>query len=145
MVPDNYNQINNLKNVITIFEKLNSIANEKREKILSSDWDCVHKISVEHQAVNEEFDKLMKKIELKNTKTDNNEVENLKQKIKTIIMDYKETETLNLKLLNDNMFTAKQKLEKIYNVLPADLTYSKNLKKKNELWDGRPLVFNGLI
>jgi predicted chitinase len=60
-------------------------------------------------------------------------------------MEYKEIEALNFKMLKDNLFVTKQKLEKIFNQKPIKDTYTKELKKEEDIWNNTPVVFDRLI
>ncbi|OHD25868.1 MAG: hypothetical protein A2Y34_15315 [Spirochaetes bacterium GWC1_27_15] len=136
----------NLKIILNIFEKLKIIAEDKQKNILSQKWDEVYIISEEHQKINQDFDKIMKDFgDFKTSVAINDtEIKNLKSQLKERVMEYKEMENLNIKLLNDALFFAKQKVEKIFNKKGKD-TYTKDLKKTTALWEDTAIIFDKFI
>ena len=137
-----------LVSLLCIFEKLIEITKEKQKSILNQDWNNVFLLANEQAEVVDFFNK--KDRELKEfssflKKIDDKDINNLKQKLKEYVKNYKETENLNSQLLNDHLFTAKQKLEKLFNIKVKNNTYTRDKKKSNELWDNNSVVLNKIV
>jgi hypothetical protein len=151
MVPENpFNYKSALKTLVNIFDKLLVIASEKQGLILSLSWDELYAKSSEQQELNRFFDVTMKSYGNKFLSEDNlaiqdKEIASLKNELKLKIMEYKDIENLNFRLLKDAFFVAKNKVEKIFNKKVTNDTYTKDLKKTQELWDSTPIVFNRMI
>lgn len=137
-----------LVSLLCIFEKLIEITREKQTFILNQDWNNVFMLSNEQSDVinflnkkdNElkQFSSFLKNIEDK-------EINNLKQKLKEYVKEYKEIESLNVQLLNDHLFTAKQKLENLFNIKSKNDTYTREMKKVSDLWDNNSVVLNKIV
>ena len=139
--------LSNLKTLVNIFEKLRIIAKNKQKTILEQKWEELYSISEEQKEANLYFDKTMKFLEIDNSqdKNNGNESEKIKKEIKDIMMNYKEIENTNLRLLNDSFFFAKQKVEKIFNKKLNNDTYNKDLKMVKDLWDNSPIILDRFI
>ena len=139
--------LSNLKTLLNIFVKLRLIAKNKQKIILEQKWEELYSISEEQKEANLYFDKTMKFLEIDNSqdKNNGNESEKIKKEIKDIMMNYKEIENTNLRLLNDSFFFAKQKVEKIFNKKLNNDTYNKDLKMVKDLWDNSPIILDRFI
>jgi hypothetical protein len=138
-----------LKTLLNIFNELKIISIEKKKNIMEQNWELLYMNSGEHQKINQHFDELMKSIsqnsDFKAEISVDPELRELKKQIRQKLMEYKEIESLNFKMLKDNLFVTKQKLEKIFNQKPIKDTYTKELKKEEEIWNNSPVIFNRLI
>jgi len=85
-----------------------------------------------------EFYGVLKKIEDK-------DIINLKKKLKEMVEEYKQMEYTNSQLLNDHLFTAKQKLEKLFNIKGNNDTYTREMKKTSNIWENSSVVLNKVI
>lgn len=139
--------ISNLKTLLCIFEKLKAIAENKQKTILEQKWDELYSISEEQKEINSYFDKTMKFLELDKEmlESNNKEIAKVKNEIKNIMMNYKEIENTNLRLMNDSFYFAKQKVEKIFNKKLNNETYNKELKMVKDLWDKTPIILDRFI
>lgn len=137
-----------LVSLLCIFEKLIELTKEKQKSILNMDWNNVFLIANEQaEIVNflnkkdkelKEFYSVLKKIEDK-------DIVSIKQKLKEYVEQYKQMENTNSQLLSDHLFTAKQKLEKLFNIKINNDTYTRDMKKINNIWENSAVVLNKVI
>ncbi len=137
-----------LLSLLCIFEKLIEITNEKQKFILNQDWNNVFLLANEQREVvnflNQkdkelrEFSNFLKRVDDKN-------INEMKQKLKEYVKEYKNKENLNAQLLSDHLFTAKQKLEKLFNIKVKNDTYTRDMKKVNDMWDNSSIVLNKIV
>jgi hypothetical protein len=149
MVPETTFQIKTaLMTLNNLFDKFILISEEKQKVILEQNWDELLLVSIEQDNLNKFFDDTMKsygnKFDLKNLHSNDQEIKKLKTELNEKIIKYKEVENLNFKLLRDAYFLAKIKVEKFFNKKVND-TYTRDLKKTQELWENTPYVLDSII
>ena len=130
------NDIIKLKSILlsfaTILEKLLAISVNKQQAILEQNWNEVFLLTNDQEEVatfiNEKDAELMQMLHTVGKNPDD-KLDELKFKIRELIACYRETESLNAKMMSDNMFAVKQKFEKLYNLKNNDV-YTKDMKKQ---------------
>ena len=128
----------------TILEKLLEISVKKQQAILEQNWSEVFLLTNEQQDVakfiNEKDAELVQVMSMVGSQQDD-KLDDLKSRIRELIGCYKETESLNAKMMDDNMFAVKQKFEQLYNVR-EDNVYTKDMKKQKSEFSRSMLVNN---
>ncbi|MBP5706991.1 MAG: hypothetical protein J6W76_06870 [Spirochaetales bacterium] len=128
----------------TILDKLLAISINKQNAILEQNWSEVFLLTNEQQDVakfiNEKDAELVQVMSMVGSQQDD-KLDDLKSRIRELIGCYKETESLNAKMMDDNMFAVKQKFEQLYNVR-EDNVYTKDMKKQKSEFSRSMLVNN---
>ncbi len=128
----------------TILDKLLAISINKQNVILEQNWSEVFLLTNEQQDVakfiNEKDADLVQVMSMVGSQQDD-KLDDLKSRIRELIGCYKETESLNAKMMDDNMFAVKQKFEQLYNVR-EDNVYTKDMKKQKSEFSRSMLVNN---
>jgi hypothetical protein len=146
----NYTSV--LKTLNNIFEELLKIAKDMQKSILSQNWDRIYDLSRKQEELNLYFNNSLitmehndpKKYSNDLTKDEQIEISLLRSRLKTKISKYKDIELINAKLLNDNLFVAKHKVDNIFNTGNKKDTYNKEMKKESELWEDKPVMLSKL-
>ena len=122
----------------TILDKLLAISINKQNAILEQNWSEVFLLTNEQQDVakfiNEKDADLVQVMSMVGSQQDD-KLDDLKSRIRELIGCYKETESLNAKMMDDNMF------EQLYNVR-EDNVYTKDMKKQKSEFSRSMLVNN---
>ena len=128
----------------TILDKLLAISINKQNAILEQKWSEVFLLTNEQQDVakfiNEKDADLVQVMSMVGSQQDD-KLDDLKSRIRELIGCYKETESLNAKMMDYNMFAVKQKFEQLYNVR-EDNIYTKDMKKQKSEYSRSMLVNN---
>ena len=128
----------------TILDKLMAISINKQNAILEQNWSEVFLLTNEKEDVakfiNEKDAELVQVMSMVGSQQDD-KLDDLKSRIRELIGCYKETESLNAKMMDDNMFAVKQKFEQLYNVR-EDNVYTKDMKKQKSEFSRSMLVNN---
>ena len=148
MVPEKLSD----QNYKSIIESLNQIlyqlkqsSLEKQNVILKQDWTRLRALSEEQDELLSFLDVKQKKLSLYDDQRNNGSLKDIHLTIKKSIDDYREIEADNIRMLNDTLFVAKQKVEKIFRKQSGQKTYSKDLKKESNLWNNNPAVLDKFI
>ena len=130
----------------TILDKLLAISVNKQNAILEQNWNEVFLLTNEQQDVakfiNDKDTELVQVLNMVGMQQDS-KLDDLKSRIRELIACYKETESLNAKMMDDNMFIVKQKFEQLYNVKEDNL-YTKDMKKQKSDFGRKPMLINNL-
>ncbi len=145
-------QIILLNSILNVLKRSYEIVTHKQSLILEARWDELYEISKTQQEVGVAFNGILQELnafEQANVaykeRVDAN-VSSLKHMIKSLIMNYKEIESINIKLLNDNMYVARQKVEKVFNLKPEKPSYDRELKDQNKkIWSYGPVVLDRFV
>lgn len=138
-----------LHTLMNIFDSLQNISKEKQSYILSQKWDELTDITMRQEDILQYIDDTQRKIQILSLqeefkKADKNaDIIFKKLQIKEKIQKYQNSENLNVKLLDDVFFTAKQKIKHFTNTHEEDKCYTKDVKKN--LWGKRPLILDKYI
>ena len=139
MMNENIRNQSNITTLINIINKYLDLAYIKQKIILDQDFTKLNKISIEQKEISIIFDNAIK--EVSNNKINNPD----KEKIKKLLNEYRDIEKINTKMLNDSLFAAKHKAEKLFNLTNFNDTYKMNEKKVSKLWNDAPFVLNEFI
>ena len=136
-------ELDTLNNILS---QLISIAFDMQQNILKQKWNKVFELAESQKEVNCFFDEAIKDIKtnFQNNKNKNNEITKIKDELINKIARYKELEFINAKLLDDSLYTAKQKINKIFKA-EEKRTYSKNIKKESNLWSNSPIILDSFV
>ncbi|HBD96180.1 MAG: hypothetical protein A2015_07145 [Spirochaetes bacterium GWF1_31_7] len=150
MVPDNTTlfTINaSYQSLVTLFEKMNDITSEKKDTIISGDWGKLTEIVSSQNELKIHLEKEEHTIaSLGGNSISDQKISIQKNRIKQLIKQYREAETINIRLLKDSLYLAKLKANKIFKIPFDDETYSPVHTKKNEaIGRSGPIMFDQLI
>ncbi|MBR3732734.1 MAG: hypothetical protein IKQ61_07340 [Spirochaetales bacterium] len=130
----------------TILDKLLAISVNKQQAILEQNWNEVFLLTNEQQDVakfiNEKDAELVTVMNMAGTQHDD-KLDELKSRIRELIGCYRETESLNAQMMDDNMFIVRQKFEQMYNVR-EDSVYTKDMKKQKNDFGKQAMLINNL-
>jgi len=135
----------NIDTLINIFSQLSKNAEHMQKSIINQQWENLYSLAKEQEDANKYLNTFIKDMNdntIKELLNMDNESNKFRKKLKKIIEKYRETETLNSKLLKDSFFAAKQKVENYFNQKDSD-TYTS--KKEQELWPDNPILLDQLI
>lgn len=141
-----------LKTFLNILNHLKTTSIEKQKSILDQDWDKLSEIAQKQEQLKqyiEENQRALDDLSSKDSqlfKAIKSEPENkaLSTALQNTLNEYREIEKTNVKLLNDALYCARQKVTRLFKLKPK-CTYSKSLNQDVALWSENPVLLDKRI
>lgn len=141
-----------LKTFSNILNHLKSTSIDKQKSILDQDWDTLASIVQKQEQLKKYIEENQRALDELSSNDSSlvkllqgePECKTLTKVLQATLEEYREIEKINVKLLNDALYCAKQKVTRLFKLKPKS-TYSKSLNKDVALWSENPVLLDRRI
>ncbi|MCG8571544.1 MAG: hypothetical protein MJB14_15520 [Spirochaetes bacterium] len=142
---NNQNYQSTMESISNVLAQMKAKSKEKQKIILNQDWQQLKILTEEQNQLLAYLENLQSKMGNMIDDYCRDSRKDFRYILKTDIEEYQEVEKSNIKMLNDQLFVAQEKVNHLFKNTAHKKTYNREMKKETNLFDRDSGVLDKVI